>query len=57
MLSVFNSLKVFSLTEQRNQLIARMEDMQKTLERLNYKIERYEQAIIPIENELKKSED
>lgn len=45
------------LTEQRNQLIARMEDMQKTLERLNYKIERYEQAVIPRENELKKSED
>ena len=45
------------LTEQRNQLIARMEDMGKTLERLNYKIERYEQTIIPIENELKKSED
>ncbi|NLI92372.1 MAG: MerR family transcriptional regulator [Peptococcaceae bacterium] len=45
------------LTEQRDQLIARMEDMQKTLERLNCKIERYEQAIIPIENELKKSED
>lgn len=33
------------LTEQRNQLIARMEDMQKTLERLNYKIERYESTI------------
>ena len=45
------------LTEQRNQLIARIEDMQKTLERLNYKIERYEQAVIPRENELKKSED
>ena len=45
------------LTKQRNQLIARMEDMGKTLERLNYKIERYEQTIIPIENELKKSDD
>lgn len=41
------------LIEQRNQLIARMEDMQKTLERLNYKIERYEQAVVPAENELK----
>lgn len=45
------------LTEQRNQLIAKMEDMKKTLERLNYKIERYEQAVVPKENELKKSED
>lgn len=45
------------LSEQRNQLMARMEDMQKTLERLNYKISVYEQAVIPIENKLKRSED
>jgi len=45
------------LTEQRKHLIARMEDMQKTLERLNYKIEVYEQAIIPKEKELKRSQD
>ena len=45
------------LTEQRNQLIARMEDMQKTLERLNYKIERYEQSVVAKEKELKRSED
>ena len=32
------------LTEQRKQLIAKMEDMNKTLERLNYKIESYEQS-------------
>lgn len=44
------------LIEQRDQLKARMEEMQNTLERLNYKIERYEQAIIPRENELKKLE-
>lgn len=44
------------LIEQRDQLKARMEEMQKTLERLNYKIDRYEQAIIPRENELKKME-
>jgi DNA-binding transcriptional MerR regulator len=30
------------LMEQRKLLITRMEDMKKTLERLNYKIERYE---------------
>jgi DNA-binding transcriptional MerR regulator len=39
--------------EQRKQLVERMEAMQKTLERLDYKIARYEQKIIPIENELK----
>lgn len=31
------------LTEQRDLLKARMEDMKKTLERLDYKIARYEQ--------------
>ena len=45
------------LAEQRNQMLGRMEDMKKTLERLNYKIERYEQTIVPKEKELKKSED
>lgn len=45
------------LIEQRNQLIKRIEDMQKTLERLNYKIARYEQAIVEREKTLKKSED
>jgi DNA-binding transcriptional MerR regulator len=43
------------LDEQRKLLTERIENMQKTLERLNYKIERYEQAIIPVENELKNS--
>lgn len=42
------------LAEQRDQLIARIEEMQQTLERLNYKIDSYEQAVIPKENELKK---
>lgn len=32
------------LIEQRKQLMMRMEETQKTLERLNYKIERYEQG-------------
>ncbi len=43
------------LIEQRKQLIERMEDMQKTLERLNYKIQMYEQAVIPAERALKRS--
>ena len=45
------------LIEQRKQLKAKMEDMKKTLEHLDYKIESYYQAVIPCENELKKSED
>lgn len=44
------------LIEQRKQLIARMEDMQKTLERLDYKIVRYEQSVVVKEKELKRSE-
>jgi len=45
------------LIEQRNQLISRIDDMQKTLERLNFKIKRYEQSVVPAENELKKTDD
>ncbi|WP_227765136.1 MerR family transcriptional regulator [Zhaonella formicivorans] len=45
------------LIEQRKQLIARMEDMQKTLERLNYKIAVYEQVVVEKEKELKRSEN
>lgn len=45
------------LIEQRKQLIARMKDMQKTLERLNYKIAVYEQIIVEKEKELKRLED
>lgn len=44
------------LEEQRQILMARVEDMQKTIDRLTYKIERYEQAIIPREKELKWSQ-
>ncbi|WP_026486035.1 MerR family transcriptional regulator [Caldanaerobius polysaccharolyticus] len=44
------------LIEQRNQLIKRIEDMKKTLERLNYKIARYEQAIVEREKTLRKPE-
>jgi DNA-binding transcriptional MerR regulator len=45
------------LTEQRKQLIEKMEDMKKTIERLDYKIERYEQAVVIKENELKRTDD
>jgi len=45
------------LSEQRKQLIARIEDMNKTLERLNYKIERYEQSVVEKEKELTRTED
>lgn len=41
------------LTEQRELLISRITEMQGTLDRLNAKIKRYEEIIIPLENELK----
>ena len=41
------------LIEQRKQLVERVEEMQKTLERLDYKIERYDETIVPAENELR----
>lgn len=44
------------LLEQRRQLLARMEDMQRTLERLTVKIDRYEQSVIVKEQELKKTD-
>ena len=43
------------LIEQRNVLISKMEEMKKTIERLNLKIERYEQTVIEKEKELKRS--
>jgi len=45
------------LNEQRKQLMKKMEDMKKTIERLDYKIERYEQSEVTKENELKKTDD
>ncbi|MDA8229318.1 MAG: MerR family transcriptional regulator [Desulfitobacterium hafniense] len=42
------------LIEQRQQLIARMEDIKKTLELLNYKIESYENSVAIIEKDLKR---
>ena len=43
------------LIEQRKQLAKRMEEMQNTLERLDEKIEGYEQKVLTREKELKKS--
>lgn len=34
------------LIEERNNLMGRIEEMQKTLERLNYKIERYDELLV-----------
>lgn len=45
------------LIDQRNQLIVKLADMQKTLDRLNDKIERYEHSVVPAENELKRTDD
>jgi len=42
------------LIEQRKQLIIRMEDMKKTLERLDVKITRYEQAVAGVEKTLRR---
>lgn len=45
------------LIEQRKQLIKKMEDMKKTLERLDYKIKRYEQGVVSKENQLKRTDE
>jgi len=45
------------LTEQRKLLIEKMEDMKKTLERLDYKIESYEKAVVIKEKELRRTKD
>ncbi len=45
------------LNHQRELLTARMDDMKKTLERLDYKIESYEWTIIKKEKELLRPED
>ena len=42
------------LIEQREQLLGRMEDMQKSLDRLNMKIERYEQGLMTKEQQLRR---
>lgn len=45
------------LTEQRKQLVEKVEDMKKTLERLDFKIARYEQTVAEKEKGLKKTEE
>jgi DNA-binding transcriptional MerR regulator len=45
------------LIDQRKQLTEKMEDMKKTIERLDYKIERYEQSVVTKENKLKRMDD
>ena len=45
------------LVEQREQLIARMNEMQKTLDLLNHKIEVYEKAVLKKEKEMVQAEE
>jgi DNA-binding transcriptional MerR regulator len=45
------------LIEQREQLLARMKEMQETLDLLNYKISVYENAVLKREQELLPIED
>ena len=45
------------LVEQREQLLARMKEMQETLDLLNYKIGVYENALLKREQELIQTED
>ena len=40
------------LVEQRDLVVARLEEMQKTLDRLNYKIDVYEKALLKKEQEM-----
>lgn len=45
------------LIEQRGQLAQRIDEMQKTLDRLDTKIERYEQGLLPAEKKLMEEPD
>jgi len=45
------------LIQQRNKLVASMEEQQKILDLLNGKIEYYEQNVVPNEKKLKRKED
>jgi DNA-binding transcriptional MerR regulator len=42
------------LIEQREKLLSRIEEMERALERLNFKIKEYETKLIPAENKLKR---
>ena len=45
------------LIEQRDQLVERMADMQRSLDRLNYKIERYDQGLTVREHHLREKQN
>lgn len=45
------------LIEQRKELITRIEDMKKTLERIDYKIASYEQGVVEKEKTLRRPKD
>lgn len=45
------------LIEQRDQLVARIEELQKTLKLLNRKIDSYEQSVVPNEKKIKRMKD
>ncbi|WP_371371715.1 MerR family transcriptional regulator [Sporomusa aerivorans] len=45
------------LIEQRKQLLARMEDMKKTLERIDYKIAIFDERIVEAEKTLRRTEN
>ena len=45
------------LKEQRQQLAARMKEMQKTLDLLDHKIDVYENAVLKMEKEMRKTEN
>jgi DNA-binding transcriptional MerR regulator len=45
------------LIEQRKLLTEKMEEMKRTIERLNHKIESYEKCVVKKEKQLKRSED
>lgn len=44
------------LVEQRRQLVARIEEMQRTLDRLNGKIEHYDRALVPMMQAMSRTE-
>ena len=45
------------LMEQREQLIIKIEDIKKTVERLDYKIERYEKRVVEKEKTLRRTDN
>ena len=45
------------LIEQRDLVVAKMEEMQKTLDRLNYKIDVYEKAVLTKEKKIVQTQD